>query len=110
MENEGDEMGEGRRGLDRRVFELERQVMRLVTTTAVTDVKVDGLVATMELRHKTIEGGQNTILSQLATISEEIKAIESVKAKAAGALFMIQILGVTGVIGGIVAIVRMIRG
>lgn len=107
---------EERRGLDRRVFEFERKMEKLLTTLSVTESKVDGLMLAMDSRHKAFERGQDLILDRLkplAIIVEQnldarLTDIEVLKNKAEGALLMMQVLGVRGVVGGIVAIVRMI--
>lgn len=107
---------EERRGIDRRVFELEQRMQRLLTLTEVNESKINGIISTMDSRHKAFERGQELILERLGPLrilaeqdlNARIVNIEAAKNKAAGAMLMIQVLGITGVIGGIVAIVKLI--
>ena len=66
----GDEtdMDHDRRGLDRRVEMLEREVRQLETTTAVIQATLNGLVSTMDSRHKAFERGQDLILERLGKL------------------------------------------
>lgn len=106
------------RGVERRVFELEQKMSRLLTTTAVTETKVDGLITTIESRFKAFDRGQELILDRLKPLTVIIEqhldsrlgTLEAVKNKATGALLMVQILGVTGIIGGVIAIIRTLKG
>lgn len=112
-----DEMEE-RRGMERRVFALEQQMVKITTTVAVTETLVTGLISTMESRHKAFERGQDLILEKLKpldlmqgqSLHSRIETLERVKEKAAGALLLVQLLGIMGIIGGVIAIVRMIKG
>lgn len=100
-------------------------MVKLLTTTAVTDAHLTGLISTMESRHKAFERGQELILEKLKPFEQlrtqmmlleaqnldtRIGALESIKNKVTGAIILAQLLGVTGIIGGIVTIVKMIRG
>jgi hypothetical protein len=104
------------RGLERRVFELEKQMNALTLTANLTAARVEGLVSTMDSRHKAFERGQDLILERLKPLTllgdqqlhQRLTDLEMVKHKAAGALLLMQILGVTGIIGGIIGIARMV--
>lgn len=107
-----------RRSLERRVYELEKQMGSINTIVAVTSVRVEGLVSTVESRHKAFERGQDLILDRLkpiATLVDQkldlrLTNLEAVRNRAEGAILTIKLLGITGVVGGIVAIVQLIRG
>lgn len=116
---------EERRGLERRVYELEQKMAHVVTSVAVTESKVDGLVAIMEERHEALTKGQDLILNRLTPLAqlpaemlglreqkldERVTSIEALRNRAYGALFTVQLLGITGIIGGIIAIVRLVKG
>ena len=107
---------EERRSLERRVFELERQLVKLVTTTAITDVKVDGLISTMDSRMKAFDRGQELILNQLKPLAafdlqkldRRVEELEEVRLRADGAVLLVKILGVTGITGGLIGIIKML--
>jgi hypothetical protein len=115
---------EDHRGLERRVFELEQKMIRLLTTTAVTDAHLTGLISTMDSRHKAFERGQDLILEKLKpfeglntqvtlftaqNLDTRLGVLEGLKNKFTGALTLMQVLAGTGIVGGIVAIVKMLR-
>lgn len=106
-----------RRGLERRVFDLEKQMSSVALTLGITAARVEGLVSTIDSRHKAFEHGQDLILERMKPltllgeqqIDHRLADLEAVKHKAEGALFLIRVLGITGIIGGIVAIIRMMQ-
>lgn len=94
---------EDRRGLDRRVEMLERDMRLLDSRTAVIEALMKGLVSTMESRHKAFERGQDLILERLGRL-------QAVKERMVGAFTLVSILGISGIVGGIIAIVKAVKG
>jgi uncharacterized protein YlxW (UPF0749 family) len=54
-----------RRGLERRVDMLDRDLRQLETQVAVMQATLNGLVSTMDSRHRAFERGQDLILERL---------------------------------------------
>lgn len=71
--------GAERRGLDRRVEVLERDIRQMEMQVAVMKATLDGLVSTMDSRHKAFEKGQELIL-------KGIDALEKMQLKQEGDL------------------------
>lgn len=99
-------------------------MIKLLTTTAVTDAHLTGLISTMESRHKAFERGQDLILEKLKpfeglntqitvfsaqNLDARVEVLEGLKNKFTGALTLMQVLAGTGIVGGIVAIIKMLR-
>jgi len=115
---------EERRGLERRVEMLERDMRELVSKAAVLDALIQGLISTMDSRHKAFERGQDLILERLGrfvspdiihakhqelmAIEARVTLIEAAKSKFAGALWFA--LTIIGMAGGIVTLVKAIKG
>jgi hypothetical protein len=113
------EFSAGRRDYDIRLRRLEDLVQALDKIVAVTDVRVQGLMQTLDSRFKAFDHGQSLILAKLnetsplavtSALAGRIKELEDIKAQATGAIWLARLLGITGIIGGVIGIVRMIRG
>ncbi len=120
---------EDRRSLERRVFELEQKMSRLLTVAAVTEAQVAGLIETVKSRFISFDRGIELILerqkteearvttlevvkSKIETVDElrsKVDMLENLKNKIEGAIMLVQILGVIGIVGGIVAIIKAIK-
>ncbi len=125
---------EERRGMDRRVYELERRVEKLMLDSAVTGTKVDGLVTTIDSRFKAFDRGIDLLLERMkpldsldahisqraeaierhaserqGSINGRLEALEAIKNKAAGAMVALQVLSITGVIAGVLGIFKLLR-
>jgi hypothetical protein len=73
-----------RRGLERRVEMLERELRELEKAAAVMQATLNGLVSTMDSRHKAFEAGQALILKSLDTVEKaQIKQENDLKMIAA---------------------------
>jgi hypothetical protein len=99
---------------------LEQKMTKLLTTTAVTDAHLTGLISTMDSRHKAFERGQDLILEKLKpfemlntqvtlftaqNLDSRVGVLEGVKNKFTGALTLMQVLAGTGIVGGGVMLV-----
>ncbi len=58
-----------RRGLDRRVEMLEREIRQMETQSAVMQATLNGLVSSMDSRHRAFERGQDLILERLEKVT-----------------------------------------
>lgn len=109
---------EERRGFDRRILELEKQMTEIKLSTALTGAKVDGLVETFKSRFIAFDRGLELILEKFKPLDgisalrleERIAGLEMVKNQATGAMWVIKALGVTGIVVGIVAVFKMVLG
>jgi hypothetical protein len=73
--------GTDRRGVERRVEMLERELHKLDNIVAVMQATLNGLVSTMDSRHKAFERGQDLILKSLDTMEKaQIKMDADIKA------------------------------
>ena len=68
---------EERRGLDRRVEVLERELRQLETQVAVMQATLNGLVSTMDSRHKAFERGQDLILEKVDQLGNSQMKLEA---------------------------------
>jgi hypothetical protein len=66
-----------RRGLDRRMEMAERDLRQMETQMAVMKATLDGLVSTMDSRHKAFERGQDLILKGIDTLEKAQIKLES---------------------------------
>ena len=92
---EGDdtEFSAGRRDYDIRLRRLEDLVQVLDKVVAVTDVRVQGLISTLDSRFKAFDHGQSLILAKLneaapvaatSALSLRVQQLEDIKSQAVG--------------------------
>lgn len=96
------------RGLERRVFELERNMTHILQTTAITEAVVTGLKSTIDSRFASFDRGIDLILERLKAGDSRIENLEAIKNQALGAIIFVKVLGITGIIGGVISIVRLV--
>ncbi len=109
----------GRRDYDIRLRRLEDLVQTLDKIVAVTDVRVQGLVQTLDSRFKAFDTGQQLILAKLNeaspasvtnALAQRIGELEQIRLQAKGAIWLATMLGIAGMIGGVIGIVKLIKG
>jgi hypothetical protein len=113
------EFAAGRRDYDIRLRRLEDLVQALDKIVAVTDVRVQGLMQTLESRFKAFDHGQSLILSKLnetspvtvtTSLAHRIENLEELRSQAQGAIWLARIIGATWIVGAAVWIYKMLHG
>lgn len=111
------EAGDRRSGFDRRldqhdnrILRLERRLAEMDKVVAITEIRVQGLVTTIDSRCNAIDRGIQLIVKTQEATDLKITALDSVKNRAEGGMWVLKLIGVAGFVGALMGFAKWLKG